>query len=132
MIPSGSAVRGTILEVNPAPNDGSVGTLTLAVSSVTVNGEGYPLDASIDSLMTMHEGRGLERADVIRVAGGAAAGSVIGQAIGKDTKGTIIGGIIGAAAGAAASVLVKDQDIVLPAGARLMLTLREPLRITVN
>ena len=128
-IPSGSTVSGTIAEVSPAPNDGSIGTLTLVVSSVTVSGRSYPIEASIDSLMTVQEGRGLERADVIRVAGGAAAGSIIGQAIGKDTKGTIIGGIIGAATGAAVSVLVKDQDIVLPAGARLMLTLRRPLTV---
>jgi hypothetical protein len=128
-IPSGSTVSGTIAEVKAAPNDGSVGTLTLVVSSVTVRGHDYPISASLDSLMTVQEGRGLERADVIRVAGGGAAGSIIGHAIGKDTKGTIIGGIIGAAAGAAMSVLVKDQDIVLPSGAQLMLTLRESLKV---
>jgi hypothetical protein len=129
-IPSGSTVRGTIAEVSAAPNDGSVGRLTLVVSGVTVRGRDYPISASIDSLMTVQEGRGLERADVIRVAGGATAGSIIGKAVGKDTKATVIGGIIGAAAGAAVSVLVKDQDIVLPAGALLMLTLRESLKVS--
>lgn len=128
-IPMGSTVRGTVTEVRAAPDDRSVGALTLAVSSLTVRGREYPMSASLDSLMTVQEGRGLERADVIRVAGGAAAGSIIGQAVGKDTKATIIGGVIGAATGAAVSVLVKDQDIVLPAGARLMLTLREPLEV---
>ena len=129
-IPAGSTVSGTIAEVSPAPNDGSLGKLTLAVSSVAVRGEAYGLDASIDSLMTVHEGRGLERADVIRVAGGATAGAIVGQIISKDTKGTIIGGVIGAAAGGAVSALVKDMDIVLPSGAYLMLTLREPVTVT--
>lgn len=132
IIPSGSAVQGTILEVRAAPDERSVGTLTLDVSSVTVRGQDYPLNASIDSLMTVHEERGLERADVIRVAGGAVAGSLIGRAISDDNKGAVIGGLVGAATGAAVSVLVKDQDIVLPAGARLMLTLREPLRVAVR
>lgn len=129
VIPAGATVSGTIAEVSPAPNDGSLGTLTLAVSSLTVRGSSYPLSASIDSLMTVQEGRGLERADVIRVAGGAAAGATVGQMIKKNTKGTIIGGIIGAAAGGAVSALVKDQDIVLPAGAHLMLTLNTPVTV---
>jgi hypothetical protein len=117
------------VEVSPAPNDGSLGTLVLKVSSVTVRGATYPLDVSIDSLMTVQEGRGLERADVIRVVGGATAGAAVGQIISKDTKGTIIGGIIGAAAGGAVSALVKDQDIVLPSGARLMLTLLQSVTV---
>jgi len=128
-IPAGATVGGTIVEVSPAPNDGSLGTLVLDVSSVTVRGTSYPLDASIDSLMTVQEGRGLERADVIRVAGGAAAGAAVGQIISKNTKGTIIGGIIGAATGGAVSALVKDQDIVLPSGTHLMLTLRESVTV---
>jgi hypothetical protein len=128
-IPTGATLSGSIVEVSPAPNDGSLGTLVLKVSSVTVRGATYPLDVSIDSLMTVQEGRGLERADVIRVVGGATAGAAVGQIISKDTKGTIIGGIIGAAAGGAVSALVKDQDIVLPSGARLMLTLLQSVTV---
>lgn len=128
-IPAGATVGGTIVEVSAAPNDGSLGTLVLAVTSVEVRGARYPIAAAIDSLMTVQEGRGLERADVIRVAGGAAAGAAVGQMIKKNTTGTIIGGIIGAAAGGAVSVLVKDQDIVLPSGARLMLTLNAPVTV---
>lgn len=128
-IPAGSVVHGTIVEVSPAPNDGAVGTLTLAVSNMTVRGTTYALDASIDSLRTVQEGRGIERADAIRVAGGAAAGAVIGQVIGGNTKGTVIGTVIGAATGAAVSALVKDMDIVLPEGSHLMLTLRQPLTV---
>jgi len=131
-IPAGATVGGTIAEVSPAPNDGSLGRLVLAVSSVTVRGTAYPINASIDSLMTVQEGRGLERADVIRVAGGAAVGATVGKIISNDKKGTLIGGIIGAATGGAVSALVKDQDIVLPSGARLMLTLREAVIVKAN
>lgn len=129
VIPAGATLRGTILEVSAAPDDGSLGTLLLHVSSATVRGTVYPLSVSIDSLMTVHEGRGLERADVIRVAGGAAAGAAAGQLISKNTKGTVIGGIIGAATGGAVSALVKDRDIVLPSGAHLMLTLLESVSV---
>ena len=52
-IPAGSTVQGTIVEVSPAPNTRSTGTLTLAVTTVTVNGRPYDLNASIDSLDTI-------------------------------------------------------------------------------
>jgi hypothetical protein len=130
VIPAGSAVRGTITEVSPASNSRSEGTLTLAVSSVTLNGTTHDLDASIDGLETVHQERGIEKADVARVAGGAAAGAILGRVIGGNTKGTIIGGAAGAVAGTAVSVAVRDMDIVLPAGAHLLLSLRSPFATT--
>lgn len=129
VIPAGSIVRGTIVEVSPAPNPNSTGTLTLAVTSVSVRGETYDLAASIDSLETLHEGRGIEAVDAARVAGGAAAGAIIGRVIGGNSTGTIVGGVAGGAIGAAVSVNMKDRDIVLPAGAHLMLTLQQPLTV---
>lgn len=128
-IPGGSLVQGTIVEVSPAQNPRSTGTLTLAISSVTVRGESYPLEASIDSLETLHEGRGIEVVDAARVAGGAAAGAILGRVIGGDTKGAIIGGVAGGAAGAVVSAVMRDVDIVLPAGSHLILTLRRPLSV---
>lgn len=131
-IPAGSVVQGSITEVSPAPNTGSTGTLTLAVSRVTVRGTTYDFNASIDSLETVHQGRGIEAVDAARVAGGVAAGAILGRVIGGNSKGTIIGGAVGGAAGAAVSVAMKDMDIVLPAGAHLILTLRQPLTVKAN
>jgi hypothetical protein len=128
-IPAGSIVHGTIVEVSPAQNPRSTGTLTLTVSSVTVRGSDYDIEASIDSLRTTEEGRGVEGVDVARVAGGAAAGAIIGRVIGGDAKGAIIGGVAGGAAGAVVSAVMRDVDIVLPAGAHLMLTLLQPLTV---
>ncbi len=131
-IPAGSTVQGTIVEVSPAPNSGSTGTLTLAVTSVTVHGRSYDLDASIDSLHTVSKGRGVEGVDAARVAAGAAAGAILGQVIGGNAKGAIIGGVVGGAAGAGVSVIMKDVDIVLPAGSHLLLTLRQRLTVMAN
>jgi uncharacterized membrane protein len=126
VIPAGSAVLGTIVEVSPASDTRSEGTLTLAVSSVTVNGTARDLDASIDEVETVHLKRGVEKEDVARVVGGAAAGAVVGRVISGDTKGTLIGGAVGAVAGTAVSLAVRDMDIVLPAGAHLLLSLKSP------
>jgi hypothetical protein len=131
-IPAGSIVRGTILEVTPAPNPRSTGTLTLVVSSVTVRGDSHGIEASIDSLKTTDEGRGVEAVDVARVAGGAAAGAILGRVIGGDAKGAIIGGVAGGAAGAIVSVVMRDVDVVLPPGSHLMLTLLQPLTVSIQ
>jgi hypothetical protein len=128
-IPAGSTIQGTITDVSSAPNRRSTGRLTLAISSVTVRGQTYPLDASIDSLRTITEGRGIEPVDAARVGVGAAAGAILGRVIGGDSKGAIIGGVAGGVAGAVVSDIMKDEDIVLPAGSHLMLTLRQRLNV---
>jgi uncharacterized membrane protein len=68
--------------------------------------------------------------DAARTAGGAAAGAILGQVIGKNTKGTLIGAVIGAGAGVIVSDVMKDKDIVLPAGSHLLLTLQQRLIVT--
>ena len=131
-IPAGSTVQGTITDVSSAPNKRSTGTLTLAISSVTVRGQTYPLNATIDSLQTISEGRGIEPIDAARVGVGAAAGAVLGRVIGGNAAGTIIGGVAGGVTGVVVSDIMKDHDIVLPAGSHLLLTLRERLTVMVR
>jgi hypothetical protein len=129
VIPAGAMVQGTITEVKPAPNPNTPGTLTLAVSSVTIRGTNYPLEASIDSLETVHKGRGVTTGDVAKVGAGAAAGAILGRVIGGNKRGTIIGGVVGGAVGAGVASTSKDSDIVLPAGAHINITLTKPLSV---
>ena len=132
VIPAGSTVHGTITEVKAASSAGSTGTLTLAISGVTVRGETYDVSASIDSLATTTKGRPVSGGDVARVAGGAAAGAILGRVIGGNATGTVVGGVLGGVAGVAVSAAIKDVDIVLPAGTHLLLTLRQPLTVMAN
>ena len=129
VIPAGSQVNGTISDVKPAPNPNTPGTLTLAVSSVTIRGTNYPLEASIDSLETVHKGRGITTGDAAKVGAGAAAGAILGRVIGGNKKGTIIGGIVGGAVGAGVAQTSKDSDIVLPAGAHIIVTVTKALTV---
>lgn len=108
-IPEGSMVAGMVTDVTSAPNSLNSGTLTLVVSSVTVRGKNYRIEARIDSLATGAIGR---------------------QVITRGMKGTIIGAVVGAAAGAGVAAATKDNDIHLPAGTRVMVTLAERLTIT--
>jgi len=129
VIPAGSSVSGTISEVKPAPNPKTPGTLTLSVSSITIRGTNYPLDATIDSLETVHKGRGITTGDAAKVGGGAVAGAILGRVIGGNKRGTIIGGIVGGAVGARVAQTSKDSDIVLPAGAHIIVTVTKPLTV---
>ncbi len=130
VIPAGSTVDGKITDVKPAPNPQTPGTLTLSVASITVRGTSYPIEASVDSLETVHKGRGVTAGDAAKVGAGAAAGAILGRVIGGNKKGTIIGGVVGAAAGAGVASSTKDSDIVLPAGAHIIVRLTKELAVS--
>src|SRR2546427_973827 len=132
VIPAGSVVNGKSADVKPAPNPNTPGTLTLSVSSITVRGTSYPIQASVDSLETIHNGRGVTTGDAAKVGAGAAAGAILGRVLGGNKKGTIIGGIVGGAAGAAVAHSTKDSDIVLPAGAHIMIRLTQEVAVAAS
>jgi len=130
VIPAGSIVNGQITDVKPAPNPRTAGTLTLSVTSVTVGGKTYPIEAAVDSVATTRQGRGVTTGDAAKVGAGAVAGAVLGRVIGGNEKGTIIGGVVGGVAGAAAANASKDSDIVLPAGAHIIVRLTKELAVS--
>jgi Glycine zipper 2TM domain len=132
VIPAGSTVNGTITAVKPAPNPHTPGTLTLAVTSVSVRGNTYPIEGTIDSLETIHKGRGVTSGDAAKVGAGAVAGAVLGRVLGGNKKGTIIGGVVGGIAGAGVASQTKDSDIVLPAGAHIILKLTKELAVSAS
>ncbi len=132
VIPAGSLVNGTISDVRPAPNPSTPGTLTLSVASITVRGKSYPIEASVDSLETVHKGRGVTSGDAAKVGAGAVAGAVLGRILGGNKKGTIVGGVVGGAAGAAVANRTKDSDIVLPAGAHIIIRLTKELAVAAS
>ena len=132
VIPAGSVVNGKITDVKPAPNPRTPGTLTLSVTSVTVRGNSYAIDAAVDSVETVHRGRGVTSGDAAKVGAGAVAGAVLGRVLGGNKKGTIIGGVVGGIAGAGVASQTKDSDIVLPAGAHIIIRLTKELAVAVS
>jgi hypothetical protein len=132
VIPAGSLVNGRITDVKPSPNPSTPGTLTLSVASITVRGTSYPIDASVDSIETVHKGRGITTGDAAKVGAGAAAGAILGRVLGGNKKGTIVGGVIGGIAGAGVAASSKDSDIVLPAGAHIIIRLTKELAVAAS
>ena len=132
VIPAGATVNGSITAVKPAPNPKTPGTLTVAITSVTVHGNTYPIDATVDSIETTHKGRGVTSGDAAKVGAGAAAGAILGRVIGGNSKGTVIGGIVGGIAGAGVASQTKDSDIVLPKGAHIIIRLSKELSVSAD
>src|SRR6184192_299423 len=87
VIPAGSAVQGTIVAAEPAPNPNASGRLELAVQTVSVRGSSYAVDATVESKDTVMQGRGVTKGDAAKVGGGAIAGALVGKLLGKNTKG---------------------------------------------
>src|SRR2546421_7335642 len=129
VIPEGATVSGTIAAAEPAPNPNSTGKIELSLTSVSVRGASYTIDASVVAMDTVMKGRGVTKADAAKVAGGAVAGAILGKLLGKHTKGAVIGGAAGAAAGAAAARASRDIDVVIPKGAAITIKLNKPLTV---
>ncbi|MBA2627328.1 MAG: hypothetical protein H0U85_04895 [Gemmatimonadales bacterium] len=101
----------------------STGTLALAVESIEMGGNTYPVNADVHVNGTLVS-RGTGAGDVAKVGAGAAAGAVVGRVLGGK-KGTIIGGVLGGAVGAQRAVETKDRDIVVASGTAISVTIND-------
>jgi hypothetical protein len=129
VIPAGSEVVLKVTAIRESENrSDKTGTLTLQPTSVSINGQSYPLSARIDSVGTQLQGRKTNAGDVAKPAAGAAVGAVVGRVLGGSTKGAIIGGVLGGAVGAQRAVETKDRDVVLPEGTAVILVIDQTFK----
>ncbi len=122
---AGALVQGSVTEViSGSKTIGGKPTLGLTFDSLTSMGGDRPINARITQVAKKSDkGR-----DTAKIAGGAVAGGVVGHQIDSD-KGKIIGALIGAAAGTAAAKKT-GQEVVLPAGTVVGMTLDSPVTVT--
>jgi hypothetical protein len=124
VIPAGSAVTLTIVEISPSGNKSdNTGKLQLKATDVTVDGRKYPIDASVDSVQRTLVGRATNVNDVAKVGAGVGIGAIVGKVLGGG-KGAVIGGVVGGAVGAQRAVETKDRDVYVPPGGVVTLKLR--------
>lgn len=132
IIDEGATVNGNIVAVKPAPNRRTPGTLTIALSTVEMNGKTFPIRATIDSVQREYRKQDVNARDAAKVGVGAAAGAVVGQVLSKNTKGTVIGAVVGGIAGAGVAAETKDLDIVIPDGSHVSVTISEPMTVAIE
>lgn len=126
VIPAGALVTYRIIESKEAENKNSQGSLVILPLSIGFGDQTYPINAEVSDLQYELKGRGVTAGDAGKVAAGAAIGAVVGQILTKKSGGTVVGGAVGAAAGTAIAIKSADRDIVVPAGARIVIKLKEP------
>jgi hypothetical protein len=129
VIPAGSAVVLKVTAIKESENKSDkTGTLTLQPTSVSINGQSYPVSARIDSVGSQLQGRKTGAGDIAKVGAGAGIGAVVGRVLGGSTKGAVIGGVIGGAVGAQRAVETKDRDVVVPEGTSVTLVLDQSFK----
>ncbi len=122
---AGSPVQGSITQViSGSKTIGGKPTLGLTFDSLMFEGGDRPINARITQVADKSDkGR-----DTAKIAGGAVAGGVIGHQLDSD-QGKVIGALIGAAAGTVAAKKT-GQEVVLPAGTVVGMTLDSPVTVT--
>ena len=113
----GSEVRGQVRTVIPAKRVKGRAQLVVDFDAVMEEGEKLSIMTEpLDSMAASTSGK-----DKKIIAGGAVGGLIIG-AIKDGKKGAAVGTVVGAAAGTGAVLVMKGDEVEIPRGAQLTLT----------
>ncbi|MGA8491019.1 MAG: BON domain-containing protein [Terriglobales bacterium] len=123
-IPAGSTVSGTVVTAKAKGKIKGEGELTLALTSVTVRGQAFPIQTAV--LDNTVKGKGKRTAAT--TGGGAAGGALIGGIAGGG-KGAGIGALVGAGAGLLGGAMTGNQQIEIPAESALSFRMSAPLTL---
>jgi hypothetical protein len=124
-LPAGTRLRGVVRDVEKAQRPARGGKLDLMFDTIYLDDRTRTrLNARVVSLKeSMETGEKAEKAGI-----GAVLGGVLGTILGGK-KGAIIGVVVGGTGGVAAS---KGEDVSLPAGTILILSLERPLLVSLE
>ncbi|HWF08502.1 MAG TPA: hypothetical protein VG297_08555 [Bryobacteraceae bacterium] len=124
VIPRGADVLTKLVEDQQSGKIQGRTVLTLALSTITVNGR--PLDVTSTDVKTESSSRGARSGKVI--GGATALGAIIGAVAGGG-KGAAIGAGSGAAVGTGAQVMTGGQKVKIPSETRLTFRLQSPVQL---
>lgn len=124
VIPVGAILHLQITSMAEVSNQAKeTARVGVAVTSLTIAEESYPVSGRVTSMAHTLKGQGLTMEQVGKTAVGAGAGGVIGRVVGGNKTGTIVGAVVGGAAGAAVSKRTSESDVVVAAGTPIVVTL---------
>jgi hypothetical protein len=124
VIPRGADVLTKLVDDKKSGKIQGRTVLTLALVSITVNGQ--PVDVTTSDVQTASGSRGAKSAKV--VGGTTALGAIIGGLAGGG-RGAAIGAASGAAAGTGAQVVMGGEKVKIPSETRLTFRLQNPAQI---
>jgi hypothetical protein len=127
LIPAGSTVRLTVIQLASAKSKGSQGKLAFRVDGIEVGGGLQSVQADVRPVPRELRGRGVTSGDAAKVGVGAVGGAVLGRVLGGSTKGAVVGGVVGAAGGAVVASQTATRDVVVKAKTPVTFVLTAPL-----
>ena len=130
VIPAGSSVHGVVTEAIPAKKGlaNKAGTLSLSFDRVmTPGGFGAPMSAALTRV-----GSKSTKKTAGIIGGSAAGGALLGKVLGGSTKDAAVGSVLGGAIGTGVAAGTTGEDVEIPAGSPLSVTLDQPLTISIK
>jgi len=127
-IPSGSVLRGTVVEAVPL-NKKIGGRAKLVLDFVSLelpSGETVPVIAHFQEL-----GKSETAKDTATIAGATAGGAILGRILKDDDKkkGTLIGAAVGAATGTAIAARTQGQEVQIVSGTPVTVKLADSISV---
>ncbi|MFO7652416.1 MAG: hypothetical protein R6X25_01195 [Candidatus Krumholzibacteriia bacterium] len=127
VVPTGSAINGTLRDVEASGRASGRAQMTLVFSSLTdADGRVHPLDA-VPLVLQAESGTDT---DIERMAAGGVLGAVIGGIAGGG-KGAAIGAGAGIGAGVIVMLATQGDELVLEPGQKISVTFTSPMSIEV-
>ncbi len=126
-LPQGLELDGSVIEATRSGKVQGVARVALRFDSITVDEERHDIRSAPISRVA----RTTKKKDATKIGIGAGAGAVIGGIIGGG-KGAAIGAGTGAGAGTAVVMSTRGEEVEIPRGTELSVTLAEPLTIRVK
>lgn len=127
VIPKGARAEGVIVEAKEAGRIKGRARLQLALQSVKVNGQNYP----VHTFSSREVGPSHKKHHLLWIGGGAGGGVLIGALAGGG-MGAAIGGPVGAAAGTTVALVTAKRDVKLRPETPLTFHLAKPATINVK
>lgn len=127
VIPRGARAEGVIVEAKEAGRIKGRAQLQLALQSVNVDGQNYP----VHTFSSREVGRSHKKHHLLWIGGGAGGGVLIGALAGGGT-GAAIGGPVGAAAGTTVALVTAKRDMKLRPETPLTFHLAQPATFNVK
>ncbi len=127
VIPKGARAEGVVVEAKEAGRIKGRPRLLLALQSVDVDGQNYP----VHTFSSREAGPGHLKHHLLWIGGGAGGGVLIGALAGGGL-GAAIGGPVGAAAGTTVALVTAKRDVKLRPETPLTFRLAKPATINVK
>lgn len=121
-IPEGAIIEGEVTHAEGGGRIAGAPELTLRFTTLDIGGRSHPIAAEPFRV----RGKNDAAESAAEIGGGAVVGGVIGALGGR----TIEGAVVGAVLGTGVAVATKGNQIVLPAGQRLRVSLSQPVTVT--